>query len=76
MKKGKKGKVCLLAAFFWPVSGDVEDYPYNIASILKETKQDFFARIQKKCDQFPNMDCNHDSHRAEITVFLKQKHHA
>ncbi len=37
----EKSKVAVLATFFWPVSGDVEDYPYNIARILKETGQDF-----------------------------------
>lgn len=34
-------KIVVLATFFWPVSGDVEDYPYNIARILKESKQNF-----------------------------------
>lgn len=37
----KKPKIAVLATFFWPVSGDVEDYPYNIARMLKETKRDF-----------------------------------
>ena len=36
-----KPKIAVMATFFWPVSGDVEDYPYNIARILKETKQNF-----------------------------------
>jgi glycosyltransferase involved in cell wall biosynthesis len=43
-RKMIKNKVCLLAAFFWPVSGDVEDYPYNIARILKESKQNFLVQ--------------------------------
>lgn len=40
----KKGKICLLASFFWPVSGDAADYPYNIARILKESNQDFIVQ--------------------------------
>lgn len=34
-----KQKIVVIATFFWPVSGDVEDYPYNIARILKEAKE-------------------------------------
>ena len=41
MQKNKKAKIAVLATFFWPVSGDVHDYPYNIARMLKEAKQDF-----------------------------------
>lgn len=37
----KKNRIAVLATFFWPVSGDVEDYPYNIARMLKESKQNF-----------------------------------
>lgn len=36
-----EGKIYLLTPFFWPVSGDVEDYQYNIARILKESKKNF-----------------------------------
>ena len=38
MVRIKKLKACVLAAFFYPVSGDVQDYPMNIAAILKESQ--------------------------------------
>ena len=37
----KKEKIVVLATFFWPVSRDVKDYPYNISRILKESKHKF-----------------------------------
>jgi len=30
-------KINIISSFFWPVSGDTEDYPYNIAKIVKES---------------------------------------
>jgi len=33
-------KINVVTSFFWPVSGDVEDYPYNIARIVKESKNE------------------------------------
>lgn len=41
MQKVKDAEIVVLATFFWPVSGDVEDYPYNIARMLKESKENF-----------------------------------
>lgn len=38
-----KPRIAVIATFFWPVSGDVEDYPYNIARILKEANADFIV---------------------------------
>ncbi|MFH1249406.1 MAG: glycosyltransferase family 4 protein [archaeon] len=37
-------KIAVLATFFWPVSGDVKDYPYNIARALKEEKVKFIIQ--------------------------------
>lgn len=39
--KGRKSKIAVLATFFWPVSGDVQDYPTNIARILHEAGYNF-----------------------------------
>ncbi len=78
----EKSKIAVLATFFWPVSGDVEDYPYNITRILKETKQDFIvltpnvwpdgSKIKRPLnDSFREMPIKRFPVYANITWFTK-----
>jgi glycosyltransferase involved in cell wall biosynthesis len=81
MQKNKKPKIAVLATFFWPVSGDVQDYPTNIARILHEAKQDFFVltpdvwpdgrKIAKREENYKGVKIKRFPVYASITWFTK-----
>ncbi|MFH0831803.1 MAG: glycosyltransferase family 4 protein [archaeon] len=79
--KNRKPKIAVLATFFWPVSGDVEDYPYNIARMLKEAKRNFEVltpniwpdgrKIARKTDNYKGIPIKRFPVFASITWFTK-----
>lgn len=77
----KKKKIAVIATFFWPVSGDVEDYPFNIARMLKEANQNFEVltpatwpdgrKIFRREDSYRNIKIRRFPVYASITWFTK-----
>ena len=74
-------KINVVTSFFWPVSGDVEDYPYNIARIIKESGKELEVlttdvwpdgkKIGKMEDEFRGIKIKRFPSFANLTWFVK-----